>query len=62
MENKQTLVKERTEHVPYTAIISLDLIDLRSQGPLLLMGGVGDDPGNEIGLHSRLRDVKKKRF
>ena len=62
METKQTLVKERTEHVPYSAIISLDLIQLRSQGPLLLMGRVGDDPDNEVEPHSRLRDVKKKRF
>ena len=28
METKQTLVKERTEHVPYASIISLDLIHL----------------------------------
>lgn len=28
METKQTLVKERTEHVPYAAIIFLDLIHL----------------------------------
>jgi len=49
METKETLVKERTEHVPYAAIISLDLIQPRSRGSLLLGGRVGDDPGNEVG-------------
>ena len=52
METKETLVKERTEHVPYAAIISLHLIQPRSRGSLLLGGRVGDDPGNEGGPHS----------